>query len=106
MNLSDTVVDDGATSVQTENNTNEESGGLPAIATHFIVVGSLFGLVVLMGLANLYIHYYGDKEGGRTRLQAVYGVGGRNTRARGSGGDGGKKHKTSVTIKMKPVSRK
>ena len=87
-------------------NSTTDDNSLPPIAIHFIIVGSLFGMVVILAIGNIYV-YYRTRDQGRVRRwygddrRVVHRV---PTVSKRVDARNGGRH--SLTVKMKPLARR
>ena len=71
----------------------DKDEGLSSMQIQFIIVGVLFGLVVVLGLVNVYIHLISNKR--RRGFRDLVPSGGAQ-RSTGGGGDGPKRTKAML----------
>ena len=77
----------------TKTTTVSEKEGLSPMMIQFIIVGVLFGLVLLLGLVNVYIHL---KSNRRKRGFSDFVGSGQQGRVSGGSGDGPKRTKAML----------
>ena len=119
--MQEVSLDTGYNQVDTTSELNDEADtGLPSIAVHFIIVGVLFVLTLIVGAIYFYLHYAGGREcrrcmaqltGNDVRIESgsnvstISGWMARSEVRRGGGGGGGTSTGggRKMAVKLKPT---